>query len=64
MTPQAFATYWHGSQVRKYVEHCREIVEILKGAVTRPVVLIYFLSTIHDYNESQHESHALHVDCT
>ena len=36
MTPEAFATHWHGSQVRKYtgepyVEHCREIVEILKG---------------------------------
>ena len=62
MNAEEFATYWHGSQVRN-IEHCREIVEILKGAVTRPVVLIYFLSTTHDYNESQHESHALHVDC-
>lgn len=36
MTPQQFATHWHGAQVRKYtgepyIEHCREIVEILKG---------------------------------
>lgn len=35
MTPEAFATHWHGAQVRKYtgepyIEHCREIVEILK----------------------------------
>ncbi len=30
MTPEAFATHWHGSQVRN-IEHCREIVEILKG---------------------------------
>ena len=27
---EAFATHWHGSQVRN-IEHCREIVEILKG---------------------------------
>lgn len=27
---EAFATKWHGSQVRN-IEHCREIVEILKG---------------------------------
>jgi (p)ppGpp synthase/HD superfamily hydrolase len=36
MTPEQFATHWHGDQVRKYtgepyIEHCREIVEILKG---------------------------------
>lgn len=36
MKAEAFATRWHGSQVRKYtgepyIEHCREIVEILKG---------------------------------
>ncbi len=35
MTPEQFATKWHGSQVRKYtgepyIEHCREIVDILK----------------------------------
>jgi len=35
MNAEQFATYWHGAQVRKYtgepyVEHCREIVEILK----------------------------------
>ena len=35
MTPEAFATHWHGDQVRKYtseqyIKHCREIVEILK----------------------------------
>lgn len=35
MTPEDFATHWHGAQVRKYtgepyIEHCREIVEILK----------------------------------
>ena len=33
---ERYATYWHGAQVRKYtgepyIEHCREIVEILKG---------------------------------
>lgn len=27
---ESFATKWHGSQVRN-IEHCREIVEILKG---------------------------------
>lgn len=36
MNAEQFATHWHGSQVRKYtgepyIEHCREIVEILKG---------------------------------
>lgn len=30
MTPEQFATHWHGSQVRN-IEHCREIVEILMG---------------------------------
>jgi len=34
MTPEAFATHWHGAQVRKYtgepyIKHCQEIVEIL-----------------------------------
>jgi (p)ppGpp synthase/HD superfamily hydrolase len=33
---ERWATHWHGTQVRKYtgepyIEHCREIVEILKG---------------------------------
>ena len=33
---ERFATHWHGTQVRKYtgepyIEHCREIVEILMG---------------------------------
>lgn len=28
MTPEAFATKWHGSQVRKYTgENCREILK-------------------------------------
>ena len=35
MNAEQFATHWHGAQVRKYtgepyIEHCREIVEILK----------------------------------
>ena len=35
MTPEQFATHWHGAQVRKYtgepyIKHCQEIVEILK----------------------------------
>lgn len=29
MNAEQFATHWHGDQVRK-IEHCREIVEILK----------------------------------